>query len=168
MSAIDLSSDALTQGILPRRVASWLVDLAILAVLVVVANAALVVVTVATLGLGAPLHGLLVFVPIAYTAFFVSSRYEATPGQALLGLRVVRASDLGRPSGLHAVAYAACFFITWAAGAVWLAVALFTRHHRALHDLASGLVVVRERALTLPPAAWTMPAATVRGGAFFR
>ena len=80
----------------------------------------------------------------------------------------VRVSDLGQPSALHAVAYAACFAVTWAAGAVWLAVALVTRHHRALHDLASGLVVVRETALTLPAGPWTMPAATVRGGAFFR
>lgn len=160
--------DPLTAGILPRRVASWLIDLLILGVVLFIAHAVLVVVVVATLGLGTPLLGLLAFLPIAYTALFVSSRYEATPGQALLGLRVVRAGDLGQPSLLHAIAYAALFAVTWAAGGIWLAVALITRHHRALHDLASGLVVVREQALTRTSGAWTMPAATVRGGAFTR
>ena len=35
------------------------------------------------------------------------------------------------------------FYVTLALGAVWLVVALLTTRHRTLHDLLSGLVVVR-------------------------
>ncbi len=163
----------LTADILPRRIAAWLVDLLIVGLLLLIAKAALLVLTVATFGLGAPLLGLLAFVPIAYTALCVASRFEATPGQALLGLRVVRAGDLGRPSTTQAIAYAVCFAFTWIAGGLWLAVALVTNGHRALHDYASGLIVVRERALaelrgatlTMSRGAWTMRA---NGGAYPR
>lgn len=163
----------LTAEILPRRVVAWLVDLLLVGLLLLIAKAALLVLTVATFGLGAPLFGLLAFVPVAYTMLCVASRFEATPGQALLGLRVVRAGDLGRPSTVQAIAYAVCFAFTWIAGGLWLAVALVTPAHRALHDYASGLVVVRERALgeirggtlTMSHGAWTMGA---NGGAYPR
>ncbi len=168
-----ISPQDLTADILPRRVAAWLVDLLILGVLLLVAKTALLVLTLATFGLGAPLFGLLVFAPPAYTAICVASRFEATPGQALLGLRVVRAGDLGRPSTVQAIAYAVCFALTWLTSGIWLAVALITHGHRALHDYASGLIVVRERALaewrggtlTMSRGAWTMGA---NGGAYPR
>jgi uncharacterized RDD family membrane protein YckC len=67
---------------------------------------------------------------------------------ALLGITARRDTDLGRPMLVQACVFTAGLYLTLAAGAVWLLVALVTRRHRALHDLASGLVVVRTRALT--------------------
>jgi uncharacterized RDD family membrane protein YckC len=55
------------------------------------------------------------------------------------------------------------FYLTLATSGLLLVVALFTRRHRALHDIVSGLVVVRVRAiqtLTTGGGGWNMPAGT--------
>jgi uncharacterized RDD family membrane protein YckC len=48
------------------------------------------------------------------------------------------------------------FYLTLATTGLLLLVALFTIRKRALHDLASGLVVIRERALTRGVGSWNM------------
>ena len=52
------------------------------------------------------------------------------------------------------------FYLTLATTGLLLLFALFTVRHRTLHDLASGLVVVRahacRRALTGGPGSWNM------------
>jgi uncharacterized RDD family membrane protein YckC len=53
--------------------------------------------------------------------------------------------------------------LTLATSGLLLIVALFTIRHRALHDLLSGLVVVRVRAmeaLTTPREGWNMQGGT--------
>jgi len=47
--------------------------------------------------------------------------------------------------------FTALFYVTLMTGVIWMAVALFTARHRAIHDMISGLVVIRTRALTPPP-----------------
>lgn len=164
----DWSAEAgLTEGVLTRRVFAFLID----GLLVTVICAALWVVLgifgVMTLGLGLPLLGLIPLVPIAYNWLALMGRSSATPGQALLGLRVRRDEDLGQPSGLQALVWSLGFVITCSLGFIWFAIALVTIRHRALHDLISGLTVVRSRAvtsaLTEPRAAWK----DGRGGAAF-
>ena len=49
------------------------------------------------------------------------------------------------------------FYATLATSGLLLLIALFTARRRTLHDLISGLVVVRTRALTGSPASWNMP-----------
>ena len=56
--------------------------------------------------------------------------------------------DLGPASLLQAVLFTGGLWLTLSAGVGWLAAALFVPRKRALHDLISGLVVVRRRALT--------------------
>ena len=73
-------------------------------------------------------------------------RYDAV--QAALDLVVRRNEDFGQPMAFQAVVYTLVFFVTLATCGVLLLVALFTIRKRTLHDLASGLVVVRSRALT--------------------
>ena len=90
-------------------------------------------------------------VPIAYVWLWVASDTQATPGQMLLGLCVARDADLGRPTPAQALVYAVAYAVSLWLGAVWLAVALFTRRFRCLHDIAAGLVVVRRDALTAAP-----------------
>ena len=84
---------------------------------------------------------------------------SATLGQQALGLVVRRNDDLGRPSALQALIYTLLFYLTLATTGLLLLVALFTIRQRALHDLASGLVVIRaiaERALTRGVGSWNM------------
>jgi uncharacterized RDD family membrane protein YckC len=131
-----------------RRVAAWFVDALFLGVALVALWLVLVLLGVVTLGLAFPLLTLLPAVPLAYHAGFLASGAAATPGMALLGITARRDEDLGRPTLLRACVFTAGLYLTLAAGAIWLLVALVTRRRRALHDLVAALVVVRTRALT--------------------
>jgi uncharacterized RDD family membrane protein YckC len=70
---------------------------------------------------------------------------------------VRRNEDLGQPSALQALVSTLVYYLTVALGVIWMAIALLTVRHRTFHDIASGLVVVRARALTPPSAFWNMP-----------
>jgi uncharacterized RDD family membrane protein YckC len=81
----------------------------------------------------------------------------------MMGLMVRRDADLGPPTGLQALASVLVFYLTLATSGLLLVVALFTRRHRTLHDLISGLVVVRVsamRTLTEPRGRWNMSGGT--------
>jgi uncharacterized RDD family membrane protein YckC len=58
--------------------------------------------------------------------------------------------------GRRRLVYAAGFWLTMAAGVVLVLAALFTVRRRCLHDIVSGLVVVRSQALTGALGAWNM------------
>ena len=137
----------LLDGVLFRRVCAWLIDLLLVGGIVAVLWVVLVGFGLLTLGLGLPLLGLLPVVPLAYHILFVAGARSATPGQVMMDLTVRRDQDLGRPSLLQAVLFTAGLWLTLGAGVVWLAAALLTTRHRTLHDLVSGVVVVRARAL---------------------
>ena len=146
----------LTEGVLARRVFAWLVDLLLIGLLLGALFLLLLLFGVLTLGLGLPLLGALPVVPFCYHWLFVAGPASATPGQQALGLVVRRDDDLGRPTPVQAFVYTLVFYLTLAATGLLLLVALFTVRHRTLHDLASGLVVVRARALTGGLGSWNM------------
>jgi uncharacterized RDD family membrane protein YckC len=148
--------ETLTEGVMLRRVIAYLIDLVLLAALCLAIWAVLFTFGVLTLGLGFPLLSLLPVVPFAYHFLSLLSQASATPGQILLGLTVRRNDDLGPPRPLQAALSVAGFYVTLAFGAVWLATALITVRRRALHDLLSGLVVVRKEALTGRYSPWHM------------
>lgn len=157
-----LLDHVLTDGVPGRRFAAWLVDALILGVIVGVLWLVLLALGLATLGLAFPLLTLLPAVPFLYHVGFLARDAAATPGMALLGITARQDADLSPPTLGEACVFTAGLYLTLAAGAVWLLVALITRRHRALHDLVSGLVIVRTRALTMaggygnmPPGAWT-------------
>jgi uncharacterized RDD family membrane protein YckC len=92
---------------------------------------------------------------------FVACHLSATPGQAMFGLIVRRHDDLGPPALVQAVISTLVFYLTLATSGLLLLVALFTEQKRTLHDLISGLVVVRSRAwrdwaLTAGAGSWNM------------
>ena len=151
-----MQDEMLTSGVLTRRVAGWVADLVILAMLGSALAAFLVAFGVLTFGLGFHLWPLLGLLPFAYSFLSLVSPLSATPGQALAGLAVRNNADLGRPDLLQAVLSTIGYTVTMAAGVIWLAFALISTRHRALHDMVSGLVVVRRRALWAP-AMWTAP-----------
>ena len=147
--------DWLTEGVLSRRVFAWLIDMLLIGLILGALWFVLLLFGLLTLGFGFSLFAVLPFVPFAYHFLFVAGS-SATPGQQALGLIVRRNDDLGPPSPLQALVYTVLFYLTLATTGLLLLVALFTIRKRALHDLASGLVVIRERALTRGVGSWNM------------
>jgi uncharacterized RDD family membrane protein YckC len=158
----DWADDAFSEGVLLRRVFAWFVDAVLQAIILAVLWMFCLFFGVMTFGLGWPLFGLLPLVPLLYQWLFLAGPPSATPGQMLLGLVVRRNDDLGPPTPLQALAFTLLFFLTLALGVIWMAVALFTVRHRTFHEIISGLVVIRARALDPPlttkPASWNMRA----------
>ncbi len=147
-----LDETPLLDGIMARRLGGWLVDAIILAVLLGGLHLGLWIIGFVTFGLGWFLLGGLWVIPVAYLFAFVASPAQATPGQALAGVRVVRDEDLGRPTPAQALVYAVGYAVTMAAGAIWLVAAFFTRRSRCLHDIVAGVAVLRADALGEPVA----------------
>ena len=152
-----LQESALTEGVLSRRVSAWLLDVLILCVLWGILTLVLVAFGILTLGLGFHLWPALPLLPFAYHIGFLVSGLSATPGQAAMGLAVVRNDDLAPPTGAQALVYTLGFYVTFAAGVIWLGIAVLTIRHRALHDIVSGLVVVRRQALPRLATPYAMP-----------
>ena len=147
----------LTGGVLGRRFVAWIVDVAVLAVLLIALKIALLAIGLLTLGLGLPLFGLLPLVPFAYVVGFVASERGATPGQSVAGIMLRRNDDLGRPTALQALVWAIGLTLTMLAGAIWVLVALVTFRHRALHDYASGLLMTRAETVMPRTGIWSPP-----------
>jgi uncharacterized RDD family membrane protein YckC len=154
--ATPLDDDWLTEGVLTRRLFAWLIDVLLIGLILAALWVLLLLFGLLTLGLGLPLLGVLPFIPFCYNWLFVAGRASATPGQQALGLAVRRNDDLGPPSLLQALVFTLVFYLTLAATGLLLLVALFTVRRRTLHDLASGLVVVRTRALTGAFGSWNI------------
>jgi uncharacterized RDD family membrane protein YckC len=158
-----VDDDFLTGGVMSRRCVAWVFDIFLIAVLMWVLWWVLVMFGLLTLGLGFGAMSILPFVPFCYNFLSLLGSSSATPGQQMMGLTVRRDYDLGPPTGLQALASVLLFYVTLATSGLLLVVALFTRRHRTLHDLVSGLVVVRVRAiqtLTASGAGWNMHGGT--------
>jgi uncharacterized RDD family membrane protein YckC len=151
-----LADEFLTGGVISRRCVAWVIDIVLLALLIWVLWWLLIFVGLLTFGLGWGAIGMLPFVPFCYHFFSLLGAASATPGQRMLGLTVRRNDDFGPPTALQAVISVLGFYLTLATSGVLLVVALFTIRHRTLHDLVSGLVVVRVQALTTPGGGWNM------------
>ena len=149
--------DALTDGVLWRRVVAWVIDAVLIGVIMTVLWVVLGLFGVLTLGLGLPLLGVLPIIPVLYHVLFIAGGRTGTPGERWMDLTVRRDLDLGPPSLFQAVLFTAGLWITLSLGAIWLAAALFTSHKRTLHDLLSSLVIVRREQLTRNPGLVTMP-----------
>ena len=132
-------------GVITRRCFAWLIDAALIGLILAVLWTVLFLFGLLTLGLGFGAMALLPAVPFLYHFLSLLRSSSATPGQTVLGLTVRRDSDLGPPTGLQALIFTLVFYLTMATSGLLLLVALFTVRHRTLHDLASDLVVVRRR-----------------------
>jgi uncharacterized RDD family membrane protein YckC len=157
------NEELLLNGVLLRRCLAWVIDLVLIGILVWVLWWILLMFGLVTFGLGFGAMAILPLVPFCYHLLSLLGRSSATPGQQIFGLTVRRDDDLGPPSGLQALVSTLAFYLTLATSGLLLVIALFTIRHRTLHDLVSGLVVVRTagmRALTMQPGAWNMPAGT--------
>lgn len=154
-----LNDDFLVSGVLSRRCLAWCVDFCLIGVLIAVAWTALVMFGLLTFGLGFSALSLLPFIPFLYHVLSLMSGPTATPGQQMFGLTVRRDADLGPPTPFQVLITVLVFYFSLATSGLLLFVALFTLRHRTLHDLVSGLVVVRVQAmqaLTAPNQGWNM------------
>ena len=133
----------LTHGVMSRRLVAWLVDVVLIGIIFVGLWLSLTLFGLLTLGLGFGAMSVLPFVPFCYHVLSLLSPLSATPGQHWLGLVVLDNSSFTRPNALQAVVSTLVFYLTLATSGLLLLIALITIRHRTLHDLISGLVVVR-------------------------
>lgn len=152
-------SDAeMTEGAILRRIAAFVVDGIILLILCKALAVGFFVFGLFTLGLGMPLLGLIPLAPAIYTWLSLLSPLSATPGQALLGLAARRNEDLGPPGAFAALIFVLGYILSLMLLGLPTLLALFNSRRRTLHDIASGLVLVRAQALTRATGFWNMPA----------
>jgi uncharacterized RDD family membrane protein YckC len=157
--------DWLTEGVLSRRVLAWLLDAMVVAILFSTGWVVCLVFGVLTLGFGFVLFGALPAIPVLYTTFCLCW-FGQTFGQAVNGIAVLRDDGLTKPSFTEALVFSLLYLLSIATSGLILLVALFTPGHRALHDSAAGLLVVRAaRVGVIPPVsasnrAWSMPPAS--------
>ncbi len=131
-----------------RRVIAFFIDVMIIAMISFVIHMAATMLTVMTLGLAAPLHGLVIALSplfgLIYHVLQVGSPVSATIGMRLLGMRAWSVVG-GRPSGLQAAVHGLCYYGSMVVtGGLICLVALFTRRRQTLHDLLAGIVLLRE------------------------
>ena len=140
------AEEALIAGVMWRRVVAWWLDMLLVGLLAGVLWFVLLTFGIFTLGLSLPLLGLLPLLPLCYHVGWLAGA-GATPGQALMGLMVRDNATLAAPDLLAALISTIVFYATIAVSFIPLLITPFTDRHRTLHDLVSGLVVVRARAL---------------------
>ena len=137
-----LTNPRLTQDVIVKRCLALLCDGFIIGVLWLGLWPLLGVLGFLTLGLGWHLYALLPLLPFGYHCFTLA-QYGATFGQRVMGLCVRDVNSLARPGLGQAIISTVCFYATLATSGVLLLVVLVTDGGRALHDLASGLIVLR-------------------------
>jgi uncharacterized RDD family membrane protein YckC len=132
------------EGILPRRVLAYLVDLVCIAALAAGVAVGFTVLWLLSLGLLGPLLWFLLgLLPLAYHTLQLAGPHSATLGMRLFDLEL-RSTAGARPGFLLALAQTALFYLTvGTTGSLILVVALFNRRGRTLHDWLSGTLMVR-------------------------
>ncbi len=83
------------------------------------------------------------FVAFFYNGLSVSGRNMATPGMRLMGLQMRLDASGQRVPFIHAAVHAVMFYVSWMFPPVF-AVSLFTEDKRCVHDIFSGVIVVRK------------------------
>jgi uncharacterized RDD family membrane protein YckC len=134
----------LYDGVLARRIFACLIDWMVLFCLIVLGHLATCTTAVLTFGTLTPLMIISVaLLPIIYGTWTIGGRASATPGMRAMDL-TVRNWQGQRPDFPQALLMTILFYATVVptSGFVLL-VALFDRRLRCLHDLLSGVVVVR-------------------------
>lgn len=145
---VSLTDAALYDGVLWRRTGAFLADACVILVINIVLHILLFILGFLTFGLSWFLLGPVTFltVALAYDTLFLGGGEAATPGMRLFGVEA-RGFDGTRPDYWQAFLMSALFYATIAVtGFLILIVAFFTERNRAVHDLLSGMTVLRRRA----------------------
>jgi len=133
-----------TTGVLARRVIAYLLDLGFIVLFWALAASAAVFLTILSFGLLYWLLPLVALTPLAYWTLMVGGRHGATWGMRLMSVGYRRDIDGGMPSYLEGFVASVVFhFTVWPTGGLILIIALLNDRHRTLHDMISGLVMIR-------------------------
>lgn len=135
----------LYEGITARRIFAYLIDAAILVVLIIAAWLVTGFAAILTLGLLLPLQPVVIgLIPLAYHILLVGGQGSATLGMRVMGIHVRSVpDDMGRPSMLQAAIQSVVFYGSMAVtGALILLAVFFNRYRRTLHDYLSGTIVL--------------------------
>lgn len=131
-------------GVRSRRIFAFLVDSAVILLLMLIACVVIALLGVFTLGLGWLLFPLVwPCVALLYSVFTLGGPHSATPGMRFVGLQMRTVGGDRMNPGLallHALGF--WFSVTLLTPLVLL-VALFTPRKQLLHDLALGVSAVR-------------------------
>ncbi|WP_337243349.1 RDD family protein [Luteimonas sp. gir] len=141
-------ADAADRGVAPAALArTWLADPAL--------HAAVGQLSVAVSAWLLPPMLAFALLALIWFAGFEGSRWQATPGKRLLGLRVVDDDGLP-PSPVRAALRQAAGLLSWASLNIGHALAGLAPRHQALHDRIAGTHVVRvdARPMPLPVRLW--------------
>ena len=138
---------ARTDGVLTRRVFSYMIDLVAIALLTVLFGVLIGVAGVVTFGLGWLLYAILIpGTAILYSAVSVGGSGMGTFGMRFMGLRASDA-ETGRPVGMLVAAVHALIFYVGIGTFVLLVLDILigiARDDRRLgHDLLAGILVAR-------------------------
>lgn len=136
----------LFDGVTIRRIAAYVIDFLIIALLVLTAMSAFWVLGILSFGVLSPfLVAILPFIPLAYHTILIGGPESATLGMRLFGIET-RRMDGGHPGYLQAGLLTVVFYVSvGATGWLILLVALFNGCGRTLHDYLCGAVVIRAR-----------------------
>lgn len=127
-------------GIRRRRITAVALDLIVVSV---VAFGLWLALLVLTFGLSLViLPPLFPFVAFFYNGLTVSGPSMATPGMRMCGLELRMEASGARVPFLNAALHAVLFYFSWLVPPILL-VSLITRDKRCLHDMLSGVIVVR-------------------------
>ena len=127
-------------GVRRRRTLAVALDLVLVSV---VAFGLWLALLVLTFGLSLViLPPLFPFVAFFYNGLTVSGPSMATPGMRLCGLELRMEATGARVPFLNAALHAVLFYFTWMVPPILL-VSLMVRDKRCLHDMLSGVIVVR-------------------------
>jgi uncharacterized RDD family membrane protein YckC len=141
----DLDNPALYDGVLWRRFWAYAVDALILGAVNLALHAFLIVVTVFTLGLLAPLLAVVSFLTLGvlYDTLMIGGAKSSTPGMRLLGLKALSAVGPA-PDRVQAFVMSLLFYVSVSASfGLVLLVPFFTQRSRMIHDLLSGILIAR-------------------------
>jgi uncharacterized RDD family membrane protein YckC len=126
-------------GVRTRRILAVCIDFIIVGFL---AFALWLVLLIATFGLSLfILPPLFPFVAFFYNGFSVSGRHRGTIGMRMMDIEMQLAGG-GRVPFIIAAIHAVLFYFSWMFPPVFL-VSLFTHDKRCLHDIFSGVIVIR-------------------------
>lgn len=139
----------LFEGLRWRRTMAFVVDVAMVGTLFMIAAFAVFFLGLLTLGLGWMLYFILwQAIALLYTAFTLGGPSSATPGMRMMGIEM-RLWYGAKVYSLLAAAHVIAFWLSISFLTPFvLVVSLINERKRLLHDIVLGTVVVNSRAIT--------------------
>ncbi|GAC1339944.1 MAG: RDD family protein [Beijerinckiaceae bacterium] len=127
-------------GVRTRRILALCLDFVVVGILAAAIWLALLIMTFGlTLFFLPPIFP---FVAFFYNGFSVSGRKMGTPGMRMMDLQMQLAGSGGRVPFIVAAIHAVLFYFSWMFPPIFL-VSIVTHDKRCLHDIFSGVIVLR-------------------------